>query len=411
MPSLSELVGKQKVRSDIRSVPYRHRYLSAPAVGPSVTNGPVRFTLPKSNAGYLDVSTLRWRGLLNVSTVDATARVAGHDLSVLIDRVRVMNGNKVVYDQEQNSLISNFTNGLVGVCDTMYENYERKLSDYPEEKSTATRTSQITTAHTANRLCIAPLGPEGSFVNSSHIIPLQFMNSPVHVDIYFAEPSTCFLSSDTALTYSLTDFELNWSALYSPSLDQHYASNSVSIHVTEFGHRYNQIAAGTSQINLLIPSNHSNCSGILTFMRDQNTNVSDITQEKLENANVPATDLAEVDFRIATRSIYAEPLDDVSQYYNQLKHLYPQISKSRYFTPTGIESSQFVQAVNLSGAPGQFGGVGGSLVSGVQSSTLNTDMSMKLTFNAPTTSVIECSHYVLSDVVYTFMNGMINVTL
>jgi len=139
--------------------------------------------------------------------------------------------------------------------------------------------------------------------------------------------------------------------------------------------------------------------------------VNDITQEKLENANIPATDLAEVDFRIATRSIYSEPLDDVSQYYNQLKHLYPQISKSRYFTPSGIEGNQFVQAVNLSGAPGQFGGVGGSLVSGVQSSTLNTDMSMKLTFNAPTTSVIECSHFVLSDVVYTFTNGMINVTL
>ena len=139
MPSLSELVGKQKVRSDIRSVPYRHRYLSSPSVGPSVTNGPCRFTLPKSNAGYLNVSTLRWRGLLNVDTVDATARIAGHDLSVLIDRVRVMNGNRVVYDQEMNSLISNFTNGLVGVCDTMYENYERRLSDYPEEKSNETR--------------------------------------------------------------------------------------------------------------------------------------------------------------------------------------------------------------------------------------------------------------------------------
>ena len=150
MPSLNELVGRQKTRSDIRSVPYRHRYLNAPSVGPSVTNGPVRFTLPKNGAGYLDVSTLRWRGLLNVDTVDATARLAGHDLSVLIDRVRVLNGNKVVYDQEQNSLISNFTNALVCVDDTMYDNYERKLSDYPTEPSTATRTSQVNTAQTAN---------------------------------------------------------------------------------------------------------------------------------------------------------------------------------------------------------------------------------------------------------------------
>jgi len=185
----------------------------------------------------------------------------------------------------------------------------------------------------------------------------------------------------------------------------------VSIHCTEHGHRYNQIAAGTSSVNLLVPSHHSNCSGVLTFMRDQNNNVSDITQDKLENCNIPAVDLQEVDYRIATRSIYAEPLDDISQFYEQLRHLYPSISSSRHYTPTGIEGNQFVQAVNLSGAPGQFGGVSGSLVSGVQSSTLNTDMSLKLTFNAPTASVIQCDHFVLSDVVYTFSRGMIDVTL
>jgi hypothetical protein len=142
MPSLNELVGRQKQRSDIRSVPYRQRYLNAPSVGPSVSNGPVRFTLPKNGAGYLDVSTLRWRGKLNVSTSDADARIAGHDMSVLIDRVRVLNGNKIIYDQNSSGIISNFTNALASVSDTEYDNYERKLSDYPTEASGETRTSQ-----------------------------------------------------------------------------------------------------------------------------------------------------------------------------------------------------------------------------------------------------------------------------
>ena len=409
MPQLSELVGKQKTRSDIRAVPYRHRYLNAPQVGPSVSNGPIRFTLPRQNSGFLDVSTLRYRGLLNVNTVDTNARLAAHDASAFLDRIVVYQGNKRIFEQESCSLISNFTNALVNVDDTMYQNFERNLSDYPQDNTT--RTSQVTTAHTANRLIVSEIGPRGSFLNSNHLIPLEQMTSPVHIDLYFAQPSTCFLSTDTALTYTFTDFELNWHSLYSPSLESHYRSSPVPIHCTEFGHRYNTIGASTTKINLLIPSQHSNCSGILTWLRDQTNNVNDITQDKLEYSSMPATDLAEFDFKIATRSIYAEPPDDHSQYYTQLKHLYPSISSSRYFTPAGFVGDQFIHAVNLSGAPAQFGGASGSLISGVQSSTLNTDMAITYTFAAPTASVLQADHFVMSDVVYTFRNGQIDLTL
>jgi hypothetical protein len=151
MPSLDKLVGSQKTVSYIRSVPFRHRYLNAQTVGPSVSNGPIRFTLPRVNAGMLDVSTLRFRGLLNVMTSDPTARMAGHDASILFDRIRVTNGNTVILDVEHNSLISNFTNGLMTPTDVDYQNYERALSDYPQDTA---RTSQVTTAHTANRIVI-----------------------------------------------------------------------------------------------------------------------------------------------------------------------------------------------------------------------------------------------------------------
>jgi hypothetical protein len=412
MPNLSELVGKVKTGSDIRSVPFKLRFLQAPTVGPA-TNGPVRMTLPKSGAGYMDVSSLRWRGLLNVTTTDSTARLAGHDLSVLIARVRVLNGNRVIYDQEANPLISNFTT-LINVDDNSYLNQERKLSDYPVEANTATRTSQVTTAHTANRLCVSTLGPAGGFLNGKHLIPLENSRSPIHIDLWFAEASVAFLSVDDAdLQYSLTDFSLQWHSLYSSSLDAHYGQGPVNIHCTEFGHRYNHIAAGTSSINLLIPSHHSNCSGIVTMFREQST-VNDITEETLENCSaVFADDLESFDYRIATRSVYSEPLNDVHEYYEELRHLFPRISTSRYFTAEGFENGQFVHAVNLSGGPAQFGGAGqdGMLTSGVKSSSLVTDMSMKLNFAAPTEHAIEASHFVLSDVVYSFRGGMIDVTL
>ena len=407
MPSLNELVGEQKMKSDIKSIPFRHRYLQSQVVGPAQSNGYIRFTLPRANAGYLDVSTLRFRGLLNVDTVDASARLAGHDASILIDRVRVVAGSSVIFDQEHNQLISNSTNANFDVTDIDYQNYERALSDYPQDQS---RISQVQTAHTADRICIFRLGPQGSFLNQNALIPLEGMKDVLHIDLYFSNPSECFLSTDTALTYTFQKPELNWMALYSQSLDMHYSRSVVSYHSTNYGHRYNQIQSGTSQVNLSIPSNSSNVSGIITFVRDQALNTgSDITKEKLENCFYNATEYEQSDFRVATKSIYDEPLGpDINEYYAQLHHQFPEISTSRHITPVGFQGNQFIHAVNLSGAPTQYTR---NLVSGVRSSILNTDMHLQIRFKNPTTVTLQLDHYVISDVVYSFANGRITLDL
>jgi hypothetical protein len=404
MPSLDKLVGSQKTVSDIRSVPFRHRYLNAQTVGPSVSNGPIRFTLPRVNAGMLDVSTLRFRGLLNVVTSDPTARLAGHDASILFDRIRVTNGSTVILDIEHNSLISNFTNGLMTPTDVDYQNYERALSDYPQDTA---RTSQVTTAHTNNRIVIGKLGPKDSFLNQKALIPLEMINSPLHIDLYFSDPAVCFLSTDSSLTYSFDSLELNWDALYSASLNAHYSGSPVSHHATMYGHRYNFIPTASSTVNLAIPSNSSNVSGILTFLRDQTNHVSDITQNKLENCNFHATGIEEVDFKIATKSIYDEKLGpDINEYYEQFHHLFPTVSTSRHYTPDGFTGNQFILATNLSGSPRQFHD---ELVSGVQSANLNTDMHLQIKFASPSPN-LQCDHWVLSDVVYTFNRGRIDVS-
>ena len=156
MPSLQNLVGSQKNSSDIRSIPYKLRYLNATEIGPDVSNGPVRFTLPRQNSGFLDLSTLRFKGLLNVTTSDPSARLAGHDASVLLNRIRVTNGSSVIFDQEFNPLLSNFCNGLVSATELDYISYCRALSDYP---TLSDRSDQVLTSHTANRILVFPLGP------------------------------------------------------------------------------------------------------------------------------------------------------------------------------------------------------------------------------------------------------------
>ena len=410
MPSLDQLVGSQKRTSDIRSRPFRHRYLNSTVVGPSVSNGPIRFTLPKQNAGYLDISSLRFRGRLTVTgadgvtaTTDAGARLAGHDASILFDRIRVMSGSNLVYDQEYNPLISNYMNGLLDPTESDYKNYERALADYPQDDA---RTSQVTTAHASKRIVIGKLGPAGSFLNQGALIPLEMLSSPMHIELYFTKPEVAFKSTDAGLTYKFENFELNWDALYSGSLDAHYQNNVVSHHVTQYAHRYNPIKPGTSQVNLGIPSNSSNVSGIITFIRNQADNVSTMANEKLESCNFPATSIKSVNFSIATKSIYDQPLGpDVCEYEDQWRHLFPALSCSRHYTPTGIEDNQFVLATNLSGAPKQFHA---DLVSGVQTANLNTDMQLELQFTAPTASELQCDHYVMSDVVYTFRNGRLD---
>jgi hypothetical protein len=223
-PSLSELTGGSKTTSDIKSTPTRLRYYQAPAVGPGTgRNGPIRLVFPKTR--YLDVSSLRFRGALNVTTTDDDARLAADTMTALIDRCKITVKNNVIYDQRQNPLISNFmTNALV--TEHSYSSFSNSLRDYPQDKN---KYSQVITAHTANRVVVSPLGPDGSFVNMQSLWPLGQMSSPIFVDIWFSDPNMVFKSVDANLTYQLDNFELIYSAIDSPSLDNYYLNNSVSI--------------------------------------------------------------------------------------------------------------------------------------------------------------------------------------
>ena len=87
--------------------------------------------------------------------------------------------------------------------------------------------------------------------------------------------------------------------------------------------------------------------------------------------------------------------------------MFPSIRESKYFTPAGFESGDFVVAANLSGAPQQFHR---RLQSGVRTSNLTTDMSQELVFKTPTAEVLRADSFVVSDLTITYAKGQMAVS-
>ena len=233
---------------------------------------------------------------------------------------------------------------------------------------------------------------------------------PIHLDLYWNDPEACFISpaADAALTYVLSESEVTYNSLSSSSIESYFASNTVNVHAREYKHCYNNVASGSSQVLLRIPSNTTNTAAVISFLQSQ-SNLNNISKEKLENCFFNVSNYNSVDMRVNTRSIYAEKLQDyaVSDLYHQLAHTFPEIQSSRAITATEFAfGASFVLCQNLSGAPRQFQR---SLISGITSSRLNIDMALKLEFKAPLTDTLQVDSFVLSQILYRFVNGTIEL--
>ena len=183
----------------------------------------------------------------------------------------------------------------------------------------------------------------------------------------------------------------------------------MDIHSAQYKHAYNNIPSGTSQVILRVPANTTNTAGIISFIQPQ-AQVNDFTSEKLENAFFPVSNYQSVDLRVNTKSIYEERLEDfaVSDLYHQIAHLFPRIKNSRAITASAFAAgNEFVLCQSLSGAPRQFRH---ALMSGIQSSRLNIDMGLRLEFTAPLAATMQVDSFVLSEVKYSFANGMITLS-
>ena len=227
------------------------------------------------------------------------------------------------------------------------------------------------------------------------------------MDVWFSDPNKIFKTTDTAVTYRLEEFELLYDALSSPSLDKFYSSNNVQFHGTEYEHVYSEIPTGTTTVNLQLPSNRSNCAGTLTIVRPA-SNIADTTVQKLEDGFYSMSNFKETDMRVNTKSIYMEEREKADEWYKELSHLFPEVDESKHFDPEQFYGGQFMLASNLSGAPSQFHK---RLLSGVRTSLLTTDLSQEIEFSAPTTTALRVDTYVVSDVIYSYSKGRMQVLL
>ena len=285
-PSLRELVGDLKNRSDLRSTPVRLRYLdNQGTVGPGVGIKTTRHTFPRAN--YCDVSSLRFRGKITITSSDPNIKLASGDVSALLERVKVTLGNKEIYLQDRNDLVSTFSTNLE-VTAPERDSFENYLRMYPSDE---TRASQESAAQTENFTIVGNLGHKGSFVNCQSIWPLKFFRTGLNVDLWWNDPAKCLYSpaNDTNATYEISEFEIYYDSLESPSLDLYFSQNAISYHTHQCKHLINFIQAGSVQTTMRIPSNTSNASSVFHFIQPQ-SQVNDISIESLENNFIHASD-------------------------------------------------------------------------------------------------------------------------
>lgn len=247
-------------------------------------------------------------------------------------------------------------------------------------------------------------------MNKSGLIPLKYLNTSFHIDLWFSDANKIFRSTDTAINYICENLELLYDAISSPSIDQYFSTNTVSMNALEYEHVYRVVNVGSTKVNIQLPSNRTNCSGVVSFFRNQ-ADLADVTVQKLAGGNVPMTAFEETDMKINTRTIYQEARGNdghADDWYKEASHLSPELQGSKYFTSSGWEGSDFVVCANLSGAPSSFHK---RFLSGVRTSNLTTDPSQEIKFAAPTTALIQVDSYVISNVVCTYSKVQMNVTL
>ena len=167
-PKLQELTGVLRSTSDLRSQEIRLRYLKSVAVGPATgQTGSIRLSFPRDR--YMDLSTLRFRGKLTVTTTDGDCVLDGSDIGTSIERCKVFCGNKLLYDAEENHLMKNISSNL-HVTEHDYKNFSHYKALYPQSDDKAEHKTRFAEP---GYPVIGKLGPVGKLVKPHPIEILE----------------------------------------------------------------------------------------------------------------------------------------------------------------------------------------------------------------------------------------------
>jgi len=374
--SIQELVGFAKTSSDLESRPMRIRYNESQIIQ---SGQYFRLTFPRVADDLLDLRSIKMRFTLNLLGAGADMAVDASSISCLVNRLRCLSGSQVLMDiSEASTLLQLERNVETATHDNRYVRY------LEGSENLATRQ-----AYPRSREYVCDIAPIGSLLNCDAVLPLSKLSS-LHLEVWLETPQRVLFSPDGSGDYSLSGVELLCNYIRSPSISAYFVSNQLSFHIRDYSHRLNIIQS--SQALCRFSSAHTSLNKIVTLLRPQ-SQVSGITTSGKLDTTYSGVNISSYNLHVNNSLYYEEAVDSNEQSFTHFLSSFPQLATSEHFD-TGYNTTKHLICVDMSAAPPAFQA---EISSGKKTSSLNSDIVLKLDLTATPAETIRADSYLMSD--------------
>ena len=383
--TLDELVGKAKESSDFTAHQSRLRYTASPTVS---HGNLLRMTLAKFPSRYIDMRSLHLRFQMFIDSEGA--RVDAPTIASIFDRVVVKCGSRTLMDINEYGQIATQLE-VIEASNAMESSFNRRIRGHGTEGE-RNAWGAIQKEYLVRFL-------KGSFLNCESLLPLERI-SDIHIEIYLASGSKClykeagFGGVGEALAYHISEIELHSTYLASASLDRYFSSSQLQFTVTDYSHRFANITGRTALVEF--SSANTSLNSTLSFFHYP------IGSETMNRWLVGVPGLAITDYQVFVNNVpyYDQPVDSIEQMWRHFVSAFPRVCKSTFFDDY---NTNFLLVNNLAAAPSEYQS---SVVSGVRTSALNSNVVLKLEFgSAQALGGMTCDSFLLSDAIISLTGG------
>ena len=161
-----------------------------------------------------------------------------------------------------------------------------------------------------------------------------------------------------------------------------------------YDYRYETASEQLTQVQ--IASSYSSLNAILMVMRDSTIEDNFNIQTKMTAFNANALDY--YNLLINQIRFFDENIDSFEQFYNELKHLFPEAANSTFLTSL-YTTTRFVCGIRIAACPEAFKN---SITSGVKTAALSNNIVLQLHFDAAPSTLQRTDIFLNSDVLIDF---------
>jgi hypothetical protein len=237
---------------------------------------------------------------------------------------------------------------------------------------------------------------KGSLLNSECLLPLSRLND-LHIEITLSPPNKCLWQTDADkqdLDYEISNVQLLYSMIRSPSISSYFNSNGVQFHIKDYQLRYSNINDQKALVRF--SSSHQNLDSIVTLVRKQSY-LNNINRPSKFDYTESAENVEKTNLFINGQLFYDEDISSPFERWVHLKSVFPEIANSEFFDAETFSTNGHVICNRLASAPHRFT----HLLSGTKTASLNSDVVLKLDLVvAPTETLVATSFLTASALVY-----------